>query len=110
MAGIPIRPELLKQARLAARASQEEFAERLGITRVWLSQLELGKRSPGIETLDSLAKVLGEQALERAGGRKADPAKLAQELGVEAVAHMIVDDTDRTTFRRQLLAETEEPE
>jgi transcriptional regulator with XRE-family HTH domain len=80
---VKIRPDLLVQAREASRLSQEDFAADIGITRVWLSQLELGKKDPGMTTLDKLGDILGK----------------------DTVANMIVDDTQRATYLQQLLAD-----
>ena len=39
--------------------SQEDFAEKAGIHRTYVSSIELGKVSVGIEVADELARALG---------------------------------------------------
>jgi transcriptional regulator with XRE-family HTH domain len=49
----------VKRLRIAARLSQAELAERMGVDRAYVSGLELGQRNPTILTLWHIAKALG---------------------------------------------------
>jgi len=49
----------IKQVRMARGLSQAELARRSGIAKATLSQLEVAKGNPTIETLFALTKVLG---------------------------------------------------
>jgi transcriptional regulator with XRE-family HTH domain len=48
----------VKRLRMAARLSQAELAERMGVDRAYVSGLELGQRNPTIVTLWHIAKAL----------------------------------------------------
>jgi transcriptional regulator with XRE-family HTH domain len=48
----------VRRLRLAAKISQAELAERMGIDRAYISGLELGQRNPTVVTLWHLAKAL----------------------------------------------------
>lgn len=50
--------EELRRARLAAAWSQEELAERAGISRNYVSLLELNRKSPTIDTLLAICSAL----------------------------------------------------
>lgn len=45
---------IFKEAR--GRATQVDYAERLGVTQTYLSQIETDKRRPSFDLLDKLAK------------------------------------------------------
>ncbi|MGB6658920.1 MAG: helix-turn-helix transcriptional regulator [Xanthobacteraceae bacterium] len=49
----------VRRLRLAARLSQAELSERMGVDRAYVSGLESGERNPTIITLWNLAKALG---------------------------------------------------
>ncbi len=49
----------VRRKRESAGLSQEEFAERANIHRTYVSSIELGKVSVGIEVANSLAAALG---------------------------------------------------
>lgn len=49
----------LRRLRLALGISQEELAYRAGIDRVYMSELERGRRNPSLLVLTRLAKALG---------------------------------------------------
>lgn len=49
----------LRQRREAKGWSQEEFADRAGIHRTYVSDLERGKRNPTITVVERLAKPFG---------------------------------------------------
>lgn len=56
--------------------TQAQLAEAVERHEQFISQLERGKRAPGIETIDALASVFGVEPWEllRAGGGRAAPA------------------------------------
>jgi transcriptional regulator with XRE-family HTH domain len=49
----------VRQKRESLRLSQEDFAERANIHRTYVSSIELGKVSVGIEVAQDLATALG---------------------------------------------------
>jgi len=49
----------IREARRAAGVSQAALGETLGISQVWLSQWETGKRTPSVEWLVRLADHFG---------------------------------------------------
>lgn len=50
--------ETLREARESAGISQEQLAERAGLHRTYISQLERGLKSPSLDVIVSLAKGL----------------------------------------------------
>jgi transcriptional regulator with XRE-family HTH domain len=46
----------VRRHRVAAGLSQEELAERTGLSQTWISRLEKGTANPTMETLKSLAE------------------------------------------------------
>lgn len=68
--------ESLRTARKKAKISQEELAERAGLHRTYISQLERGLKSPSLDVIVALAKGLRVTPLEFAsrifseGGKK----------------------------------------
>ena len=50
--------QAVRSERKAAGLSQEDFAERANVHRTYISSIELGKVSVGIEVADSLASAL----------------------------------------------------
>lgn len=58
--GIPSPMELrIKQLRRERGLSQEQLAERAGLSRTYLSQIETGARAPNIARLQQIARALG---------------------------------------------------
>ena len=51
----------MRQCRERLGISQEDFAERAGIHRTYVSSIELGKVSVGIEIANQLALALGKR-------------------------------------------------
>jgi transcriptional regulator with XRE-family HTH domain len=49
----------LREVRAAAKMTQHEIAERSGVHRQTIAQLETGKRQPTWETAQTLARALG---------------------------------------------------
>ena len=49
----------LRTLREAADKSQGELAEKAGLSRVFVNQLEAGNRDPSLSTLTRLARALG---------------------------------------------------
>lgn len=60
----------VRKLRVALGVSQEEFADRAGLHRTYISGMERGKRAPTIEVVEKLAKALN----VRAGALFDDPA------------------------------------
>lgn len=58
----PVLGSNVTRLRKARSLSQDELAEKLGISRVFLNRIENGRSSPGAEVLYSLADVLGVSA------------------------------------------------
>lgn len=50
--------ERIKKLRTSAGLSQEKFAEKVGVSSVYVSYVECGKRKIGLEKLISISKVL----------------------------------------------------
>jgi transcriptional regulator with XRE-family HTH domain len=50
---------LIKAARIRARLSQAEVAERLGVTQARISQIEAGLKNPTISVIERFAEVVG---------------------------------------------------
>jgi transcriptional regulator with XRE-family HTH domain len=48
----------VRRLRIAAKISQAELAERMGVDRAYVSGLELGQRNPTVVTLWHIAKAL----------------------------------------------------
>ena len=45
----------LRHRRVSAGLSQEDLAERTGLSQTWISRMELGAANPTMETLNTLA-------------------------------------------------------
>lgn len=58
----------MRRARKQIGLSQEDFAERAGIHRTYVSSIELGKVSVGIEVANQLAVALGKRLSELVKG------------------------------------------
>jgi transcriptional regulator with XRE-family HTH domain len=54
--------EELRKARLAVKLTQEELAFKAGISRNYVSLLELGEKSPTVQTLLTVCRALGVRA------------------------------------------------
>lgn len=54
-----ILPINLKKYRLAKKYTQDKLSEMCGISCDYLSEIERGKRFPGMKRLDMLAEALG---------------------------------------------------
>jgi DNA-binding XRE family transcriptional regulator len=52
-------PEAIREIRDAEGLSQAEFAERLGLTRLQLLDLEKGRGNPKLETLQRICRPFG---------------------------------------------------
>ena len=48
----------IKEYRLSKKLKQEQFAEMVGITNVHLSEVERGKKAPGMETFIKMVNIL----------------------------------------------------
>ena len=51
--------QVLRRLRQEKKFSQEKFAFEAGLHRTYVSQLERGLKSPSLETMGQIAKVLG---------------------------------------------------
>lgn len=49
----------LARIRKEAGLTQEQLAEKAGLTLTYIGMIEIGQRRPALKTLDKLAKVLG---------------------------------------------------
>jgi transcriptional regulator with XRE-family HTH domain len=56
--------QVIKRRRVVAGLSQEELAERAGVHRTYVSQLERGIKSPSVRILDRMAAALDCEAWE----------------------------------------------
>lgn len=54
--------EEIKKARLKARLTQEELAFRAGVSRQYISLLELDEKSPTVDLLIRVCKAMGASA------------------------------------------------
>ena len=52
-------PEAIREIRHALGLTQDEFAERFGLTRARMIELEKGRANPTLETLDKIGKPFG---------------------------------------------------
>ena len=51
--------ERIKDFRMAARMTQDELAERLFVTKGYISEIETGKKSPSLQIVLSIINLLG---------------------------------------------------
>lgn len=51
--------EVLREVRLERGFSQEELADRAGLHRTYISQVERGLKSPSLRSLEQIAQALG---------------------------------------------------
>lgn len=51
-------PEVLRELRQAKGISQEELAERAGLHRTYISQIERGIKTPTLKSLEQIAAAL----------------------------------------------------
>ena len=88
-------PATLREARLAARLSMRQLAERVGVDHAYIVRLEAGKHAhPSADVLQRMADALG-----------LDPAKLLHFIGVKPASTL---PAPRTYFRRKLGVDAEE--
>lgn len=57
--GGPMKNKRLKLARVAADLSQEQLAQRVGVTRQTIGMIEAGKFNPSLNLCVSICKALG---------------------------------------------------
>ena len=60
----------MAQARKRKKLTQEQLAERLGVHRVYVAQLEAGSRQPSMALARSIAQVLGKDIATLFGGER----------------------------------------
>jgi len=66
----------LRELRLEKKLSQENLAFESGLDRTYISLLELGRRSPTLDTINALGAVLGISASEMIRRSEAPDASL----------------------------------
>ena len=49
----------LRKLRMEKKISQEEFAEKCGLHRTYISDVELGKRNVSLENIERISNALG---------------------------------------------------
>jgi transcriptional regulator with XRE-family HTH domain len=54
----------IRQLRERAELSQEELADRAGLSRAWVSEVESGRKSPMWRTVEQLADGLGVRMID----------------------------------------------
>ena len=54
----------VRRLRIAARMTQEQYAERSGFSQQYISDLERGRRNPTVVSLFELAQALGAEPAE----------------------------------------------
>ncbi len=59
MSELPFFAVRLREIRMAAKMTQEELAQRAGVTRVTIARLETGEREPSWSTVVAIANALG---------------------------------------------------
>ena len=69
----------LRDARARQRLSQQEVAERAGVQRYQVANIELGKGNPSLKTLLAVLSAVGQELEVNEGGRK-NPAEPARNL------------------------------
>lgn len=50
---------VLREHRMEQKISQEDFAEKCGLHRTYISDVELGKRNVSLENIERIANALG---------------------------------------------------
>jgi transcriptional regulator with XRE-family HTH domain len=108
MANRPSNPlgEIIRQQRERAELSMRQFAEQVGISNPYLSQIERGLRSPSQQVLEGIAgalKVSSDALYQQAGIRPPDEAE--EEGGVLAAINA---DPRLTARQRSALREVYE--
>ena len=90
----------IRIARTAAKLKQEDVARMLGISKSNISEWENGKRSPGIDQIDDIAKALSTSASYLLGfdSFSVSPSELSEE------ALMFAQDFDRLDEEHKRLA------
>ena len=73
----------IKELRINARLTQEELADMVGISRIYLSELENGRKTnPSTKLLKKLTKVLGVSMAELYKGPKSTKTKILKNLPI----------------------------
>lgn len=71
------------RARSAANLSQRDLAKLAGLTQKWVSEIELGRANPALDTLAALARALKLPAHELIAPRRAQGRDAGEGEGVE---------------------------
>lgn len=105
----PTLGEYIRRQREFHELSMRQFAEMVGISNPYLSQIEHGHREPSKRVLEAMARSLelsAEHLYEQAGLRSADTPDAEQSDGKEPlVVRAIRDDPALTGRQRQALLE-----
>lgn len=95
--------------RKAAGLSQDDLASRASVGRVFLSEIERGKKTPSLETLERLGSALGLDVTDFIAtaaanpGKKAPARRGAERLGAR-VAILAQDAPEEELFRFEKVA------
>lgn len=58
-------PQLLKYRRIKLKLSQSQLHEKTGLSQNYISDIEHGKSTPTLETVNKLLKALGVDSVEK---------------------------------------------
>lgn len=99
----------IREARTGRGFTQPELAEKIGLTKNFVSLIENGQRSPSDRTISDISRVCGvnEEWLRTGGGEMRRPVDREEELS-DIFASLEVDDTVKAKFIRTLAAIPEE--
>jgi two-component system, response regulator len=82
----------LKKRRLHLGLSQEELANRAGLHRTYITDVERGSRNPSLETIQKLARALEVQLSDVFLQIESGPDALPPRPGADAVEILVVED------------------
>jgi len=84
----------IKSSRLKAKLSQEQVAEKAGLSQAVVSQLESGARNPSVQTLEKLADAL-DVSFEALAGRESMEDMLSDRKILKVAEYMSEMDADK---------------
>jgi transcriptional regulator with XRE-family HTH domain len=88
----------IKELRKQKGLTQEQLAERVDLAARYISLIEVGRSSPSLETIDSIAATLGVELKELFDFVHLDPLAVAPDQMVKKLA--TVDERDRQILSR----------
>ena len=99
----------IREARTGKGFTQPELAEKIGLTKNFVSLIENGQRSPSDRTISDISRGCGvnEEWLRTGGGEMRRPIGREEELS-DIFASLEVDDTVKAKFIRTLASIPEE--